>query len=51
MNKGILGTTDDLLTKWLYHGTRAELKAGDLIEPRNAAGVGEGEGATWCRAT
>jgi hypothetical protein len=41
MNKGILGTTDDLRTKRFYHGTRAELKPGDLIEPSNPPDVGE----------
>ena len=33
MNKGILGTTDGLRNKRFYHGTRADLKPGDLIEP------------------
>lgn len=32
--------TDDLRAKRLYHGTRTELKPGDLIEPRNALGAG-----------
>ena len=41
MNKGIPGTTDDLQTKRFYHGTRAELKSGDLIKPGNPLGVGE----------
>ncbi len=35
MNKGDLGATDDLQMKRLYHGTRSELKPGDLIEPSN----------------
>jgi hypothetical protein len=41
MNKGVLGTTDDLRTKRFYHGTRAELKPGDLIEPSSPPDVGE----------
>jgi hypothetical protein len=40
MNKGNLETTDDLRTKPLYHGTRAELKPGDLVEPSNPLDVG-----------
>ncbi len=46
MNRGITGNTDDLRTKRFYHGTRAELKPGDLIEPSNAHGAGEGGGMT-----
>jgi rifampin ADP-ribosylating transferase len=41
MNKGVLGNTDHLRTKRFYHGTRAELKPGDLIKPGNALEVGE----------
>ena len=41
MNKGILGTTDELRTKRFYHGTRAELNPGDLIKPSNPPDVGE----------
>jgi Rifampin ADP-ribosyl transferase len=41
MNKGILGTTDDLQTKRFYHGTRAELQPGDLIKPGNPPDIGE----------
>ena len=33
MNNGILGNTRDLRTKRFYHGTRAELRPVDLIEP------------------
>ena len=40
MNKGIHGTTDDLLTKRFYHGTRAELEPRDLIEPCNPLDTG-----------
>src|SRR5215831_14657065 len=38
MNTGIPGTTDDLRSPQLYHGTRAELKPGDLIEPCDPPG-------------
>jgi rifampin ADP-ribosylating transferase len=41
MNKGIRDTTDDLRKKRFYHGTRAELRPGDMIEPGNPPDVGE----------
>jgi Rifampin ADP-ribosyl transferase len=41
MNIGILGTTYDPRTKRFYHGTRADLKLGDLIEPSDPPNVGE----------
>ncbi len=41
MNKGIRATTDDLRDKRFYHGTRAELRPGDMIEPGNPPDVGE----------
>jgi len=40
MNKGICGSTNDLRNKRFYHGTRAELRPGDLIEPCNPSEVG-----------
>lgn len=43
MNKGYLCAAGDLRTKRFYHGTRAELKPGDLIEPSNPLDVGEGD--------
>ena len=46
MNKGVLGNTDDLRTKRFYHGTRAELRLGDLVEPGNSQNVGEGDRMT-----
>ena len=33
MNIGIFGSTEDLRSQRFYHGTRADLKPGDLIEP------------------
>src|SRR5437762_14327503 len=41
MNTGMLANTDELGAKRFYHGTRAELKPGDLIEPGKAPDVGE----------
>ena len=41
MNKGILGSTDELRTKRFYHGTRTELKPGDVIKPSNPPDTGE----------
>ena len=41
MNKGILGISNDLRSQRFYHGTRADLKPGDLIEPGNLPDDGE----------
>ena len=41
MNKGILGISNDLGSQRFYHGTRADLKPGDLIEPGNLPDAGE----------
>lgn len=41
MHKGIFDTTGDLRTKRFYHGTRVELKLGDLIKPGNPLDPGE----------
>ena len=41
VNKGYVGAPDDLQTKRFYHGTRAELEPGDLIEPSNPPDVAE----------
>lgn len=46
MNTGILGTIDDLRSQRLYHGTRADLKPGDLIEPGYPPNVGERDRTT-----
>ena len=35
----ILGTTDNLRSQRFYHGTRAQLKPGDLIEPCDPPGA------------
>ena len=39
----MVGNTEEALTKRLYHGTRAELKPEDLIEPSNSQDAGKGE--------
>src|SRR5262245_23157059 len=46
MNKGVFGTTGDRRANRFYHGTRAELKPGDLIEPSNPPDVGEPDSMT-----
>lgn len=46
MKQGILSTTDTLPMKRFYHGIRAELKPGDLINPIHPPGVSEQEGMT-----
>src|SRR5215813_3395172 len=46
MNIGILGSTEDLRSQRFYHGTRADLKPGNLIEPCNPPGGGEPAGMT-----
>jgi len=52
MHKGSFSITDDLQTKRFYHGTRAELKPGDLIEPSNLLDVGKRDGiATYVYLT
>ena len=39
--KQLVASTDDLNSQRFYHGTRADLKPGDLIGPSNAPDVGE----------
>src|SRR5215813_13263801 len=46
MNIGILGSTEDLRSQRFYHGTRADLKPGDLIEPCDPPGGAERAGMT-----
>lgn len=41
MDKGIPGATDGLGYKRFYHGTRPELRPGDLIGPSYPPGVDE----------
>jgi rifampin ADP-ribosylating transferase len=41
MNIGGHGATEDQRSQGFFHGTRADLKPGDLIEPRNPLDVGE----------
>jgi hypothetical protein len=46
MNNVILGTAEDQRTNQFYHGTRAELKLGDMILPGNPQDVGRCDGTT-----
>ena len=39
--KHLVASTDDLNLERFYHGTRTELRPGDLIGPSNAPDVGE----------
>lgn len=48
MNIGIPDITDDPRSQRFYHGTRADLKPGDLIEPSNLPDVGERDRMTTC---
>lgn len=41
MSKEITDTSDDLQMKRFYHGTRAKLKPGNLIQPSNTLDAGE----------
>src|SRR5882762_3087118 len=41
MSKGILGISNDLRSQRFYHGTREDLKPGDLIEPGHLPDAGE----------
>ena len=46
-----MATTDDLSTQPLYHGTKADLKPGDLIEPGYSSNFGKGKKAAWVYVT
>lgn len=46
MIKGTPDATENLLTKRFYHGTRAKLELGDLIEPSAPLGVDEQQSIT-----
>jgi len=41
MNEGITETSYNLKAKQCYHGTRADLKPGDLIKPDQPLHVGK----------
>ena len=41
-----MAATDDLSSQRFYHGTRADLKPGDLIEPGHPPDAGEQDGMT-----
>jgi hypothetical protein len=42
-----VAATDDLSSQRLYHGTRADLKPGDLIEPGSASNYGKKKKASY----
>ncbi len=43
-----MAATDDLRSQRFYHGTRADLTPGDLIEPGHPPDVGERDWMTTC---
>jgi len=50
--KQLVASTDDLNSQRFYHGTRTELRPGDLIGPSNGLDVGERDGmATYVYLT
>ncbi len=49
--RGLLGTDDSQQPTQFYHGTRADLKAGDLIEPGRPSNYGERNAATYVYLT
>jgi len=52
MNKDIVGNSgENVRTKRFYHGTRAELRPGDLIEPGNSQDVAEGRTTAYVYLT
>ncbi len=46
-----MASTDDLNSKWLYLGTRADLKTGNLIEPGYNSNYGKSKKVTWVYLT
>jgi Rifampin ADP-ribosyl transferase len=46
-----VAATDDLNSQRLYHGTRADLKAGDLIGPSYASNYGKSKKANYVYLT
>ena len=46
-----MASTNDLNSKWLYLGTRADLKTGNLIEPGYNSNYGKSKKVTWVYLT
>jgi hypothetical protein len=46
-----MAATDDLSSQRLYHGTRVDLKPGDLIEPGHTSNYGKRKKATYVYLT
>lgn len=51
MNERPLGSTSDVPRKRFYHGTRAELRSGDLIEPGPVQDMADSAGPTYVYLT
>ena len=46
-----MASADDLSSQRLYHGTKADLKPGDLIEPGYSSNFGQRKKAAWVYLT
>ena len=46
-----MASIDDPISQQLYHGTRADLKRGDLIEPGYGSNYGKRKAAAWIYLT
>jgi Rifampin ADP-ribosyl transferase len=46
-----MAITEDLNSQEFYHGTKADLKPGDLIEPGYKSNYGKGKQATYVYLT
>lgn len=51
MRSESITVTDDTIPQVLYHGTRADLKRGDLIEAGYSSNYGERKKASWVYLT
>ena len=51
MRSESITATDDTIPQVLYHGTRADLKRGDLIEASYSSNYGERKKASWVYLT
>ena len=46
-NSEPMAASDNMIPRQFYHGTRADLKPGDLIAAGNSSNYGAGEQASW----
>jgi rifampin ADP-ribosyltransferase len=51
MSRELMTTTDDMIPQRFYHGTRADLKPGDLITPGYSSNYGSRKQASWVYLT